>query len=71
MRQSVEAVVDHRQGVAQVFLATRTSRQVGEVGRDTRVFGGLVMFVETNALDGKLEICAGHDLRSHSTIYTL
>ncbi|MOA56480.1 hypothetical protein D3C78_1804690 [compost metagenome] len=53
VRQRIETVIDHRQGIAQVLLAVCTPGQIGEVGRDASVFGGVIMFVERNALDGE------------------
>lgn len=49
--QGIEAVVDHGQRIAQVFLAALPSRQIGEVGRGTRALGRTVVFVEPDALD--------------------
>ena len=37
-RQCVEAVIDHHQGIAQVFLTLFSARQVGKVGGGTRIF---------------------------------
>ncbi|KJX86374.1 hypothetical protein SY94_3826 [Agrobacterium tumefaciens] len=38
MRQCVETIVDHPQGIAQVLLTVLSPSQIGEVGRNTRVF---------------------------------
>ena len=56
VRQGVEAVVDHRQGIAQVLLAPLPTRQVGEVGGGARVLGRAIIFVEPHALDIECEI---------------
>ncbi len=53
VRQRIETVIDHRQGIAQVLLAVCTPCQIGEVGRDAGIFGREIMFVERNALDGE------------------
>ncbi|MNV54983.1 hypothetical protein D3C71_1472000 [compost metagenome] len=59
MRQAIEAPVDHLQRVAQILLATRAPCQIGEVGRDARAVGGLVIFIKRNALDVECE-CVAH-----------
>ncbi|MNE26363.1 hypothetical protein D3C80_1197250 [compost metagenome] len=61
MRQGVEAVIYHPQGAAQVLLPARAPRQVGEVSRNAGVFGRVIVLVEANALDGKLEVFIRHD----------
>lgn len=68
VRQGVEPVVDHLQRVAHVLLTARAPCQVGEVGGDTRRFSRPILLVKTNALYGKLEICACHDRPPHSNI---
>ncbi len=45
VRQVVEAVVDHAEGVAQVSRR-KAARQIGEIGGDARALGGLVVLVE-------------------------
>jgi hypothetical protein len=61
--QRVEAVVDHPQRIAQVFLAALAAREIGEIGGDARVLRGSVVLVERNTLDGECQVF-GHDAAS-------
>lgn len=51
MRQRIEAVVNHLQGVAQVLLPAGAPGEVGKVGGDACAVRGLVMLVEANAAE--------------------
>ncbi len=64
VRQVVEAVVDHADRVAQVFLAGCATGQVGEVGGDARAVSGLVVLVEGDARDAESEGVGRHGRRS-------
>jgi hypothetical protein len=55
MRQGIKPVVNHPQGVAQVLLALLPSGQIGKIGGNARIVRWLIIFIETNALDGKCE----------------
>lgn len=61
MRQCVEPVVNHPQGIAQVFLTVLAPGQIGEIGRDTRAVRGTIILIETNALKAKREIVIPRD----------
>lgn len=58
MRQGIETIVYHAEGVAQVLLATCPSGQIGEIGGDARIIRGTIILIEINTLDGKREISA-------------
>src|SRR5690606_12398591 len=55
VRQGVEAIVNHGQGIAQVFLAVLSSGQVREVGGDSCIAGGATVFVDASSLDGECQ----------------
>ncbi|KAG1462251.1 hypothetical protein G6F57_013985 [Rhizopus arrhizus] len=64
MGQVVEAVVDHADRVAQVFLPRGTTGQVGEIGGDARAISGLVVLVEGDARDAEGKVVGRHGGRS-------
>ncbi|MNE91701.1 hypothetical protein D3C80_1893450 [compost metagenome] len=64
MRQGIETIVNHPQGVAQILLTALSSRQIGKVGCDARVVRGAIVFIEANALDGKCKFIAHFSLTS-------
>ncbi|ERO63654.1 hypothetical protein P308_27770 [Pseudomonas piscis] len=53
VRQGIETVIYHSQGIAQVLLATITPGQVSEIGSDPCIFGGLIVLVKRNAFNRK------------------
>jgi hypothetical protein len=62
MRQAVEAIVDHPQGFAQVFLAAASASQIGKIGGYARIVRWVIVFIENNALDAEFELFAHCDL---------
>lgn len=56
MRQGIEPVVDHPQGVAEVLTTTIASGQIGKIGGDARVFRRKIILVKRNALDSEIEV---------------
>ncbi len=56
MRQGIETIVDHPQGIAQVLLAVITPRQIGKVRREARRVRREIVLVETNAFDIEVEL---------------
>lgn len=50
MRQAIETIVNHPEHVAQVFLTAFSSCQIGEIGRETRSVGWMIILIEANAL---------------------
>src|SRR5690606_16271758 len=55
VRQSIETIVAHLQGVAQIFLAVLASGQMGKVCRDACVARGAVILIKTNAPEAERE----------------
>src|SRR5690554_218019 len=64
VRQGVEAIINHRQDIAQIFLATFASRQVGKVGSKACTVGRAVVFVETSDLDIESKLFTHRSLAS-------
>ncbi|KAF1049019.1 MAG: hypothetical protein GAK34_02112 [Delftia tsuruhatensis] len=66
VRQSIEAVVHHRERIAQVLLTAFTAGQIGKVGGNARAVRWLIVFIETNALEMEAEFLVHCDLRPDS-----
>src|SRR5690554_2131497 len=64
VRQGVEAIINHRQDIAQILLTTLASRQVGKVGSKARTVGRAVVFVETSDLDIESKLFTHRSLAS-------
>lgn len=56
MRQGVEPVVDHPQGVAEVLPTTIASGQISKIGGDACILRGKIILVKRNALDSEIEV---------------
>ncbi len=56
LRQGIEPVVDHLQGVTEVLTATIASGQIGKIGGDARILRGKIILVKRNALDREIKV---------------
>src|SRR5690554_1663616 len=64
VRQGVEAIIDHDQGITQILLTMLASRQVGKVSSKARTVGRAVVFVETSAIDLEYKLFTHRSLAS-------
>src|SRR5690554_317682 len=57
MRQAIEAVINHLQGVAQIILAVFSPGQIGKICRETGRICRPIILIKGNAVNGIKEFC--------------
>lgn len=63
MRQRVETIVNHSQGVTEVVLAVLSSGQISKIRRDTRIVQRVIVLIKTMAHDAERKVVMRRDMR--------